>query len=281
MIDEFNFDMSEIIKKEQEVIHKINEEIKEYRVNLIGHSELLNSIEPEIFYIVHIDSLSSIIDNDILSHNLAHSLFPDSILDISNQAVNTRRNKIVYRKNLHDYVPFYFNPRNAMLYKVQKDIKNKAIILGLNFLNIIDYIMDKEILFLYTNGNSSRQDTRFSNTFYSFNPLNIPFYRIFTRRRWRYHDDTMDNRYIEDSALKSKMMSEFLVYERVPFSLVTTIYVQKKELFGYIKEIIKSKPTKDKFKNLRLISAPTYFFWAIIIIDYLIIDYFGNNYDWI
>ena len=80
-------------------------------------------------HMTHIDNLAGILANGLLAHNNDHQQ-----VDISNQAVNSRRSKPepVYNKSIHDYVPFYFNSKNAMLYRNQKHFTHGLIILGFN-----------------------------------------------------------------------------------------------------------------------------------------------------
>ena len=65
----------------------------------------------------HINNLDSIIRNGLYPHNNTYKK-----TDISNVDVNDRRVRLepIYHKQIHSYVPFYFNPRNAMLYRNQK-----------------------------------------------------------------------------------------------------------------------------------------------------------------
>jgi hypothetical protein len=66
-----------------------------------------------IYHMTHKDNLESILENGLFSHN------NDFVTNrIDNPDVNNRRNffEPIYNKNVQDYVPFYFNPRNAMLY---------------------------------------------------------------------------------------------------------------------------------------------------------------------
>ena len=65
-------------------------------------------------HMTHIDNLDSIFKYGLRAHNN-----PYKQKDISNTEVNQRRDRreSVYGRKIHDYVPFYFNPRNAMMYR--------------------------------------------------------------------------------------------------------------------------------------------------------------------
>lgn len=83
-------------------------------------------MENFIFHMTHIENLQSIFEHGLLPHN---NLYKKQ--DISNIEVNCRRRRLdpIYKRSLHDYVPFYFNPRNAMLYSVQSKYKDEIVIL--------------------------------------------------------------------------------------------------------------------------------------------------------
>ena len=108
---------------------------RDYLVNILGQYGVST-----INHMTHIDNLSSILDNGLISHNN-----PYCKRDISNQGVNARRERIepIYNKKIHDYVPFYMNIRNPMLYVVQK---NKEMILL--FWVILQIFYLKKIFFL-------------------------------------------------------------------------------------------------------------------------------------
>lgn len=107
-----------------------------------------------IDHMTHIDNLDSIFKNGLLAHNN-----PYKKIDISNKEVNERRNKLdpIYKRNIHDYVPLYFNPRNAMLYRNQRIFGDGVVILAFNN-NII--LQDNSF---FTNGNVASNHTLYSN----------------------------------------------------------------------------------------------------------------------
>ena len=62
-----------------------------------------------IFHMSHIDNVESILKNGLFAHDNKFKK-----VDISDCDVNSRRSRIepVYKKPIHSYVPFYFNPKN-------------------------------------------------------------------------------------------------------------------------------------------------------------------------
>lgn len=105
-------------------------------------------------HMTHVNNLDSIFEYGLLAHNNPHKK-----IDISNKEVNLRRNsnEPIYNKSIHDYVPLYFNPRNAMLYKTQKEFGDEIIILAFNRNTIL---LENS---LFTNGNAASDHTLFSN----------------------------------------------------------------------------------------------------------------------
>ncbi len=107
-------------------------------------------------HITHIDNMESIVTNGILSHNRAHV---EGLVDqdIADPDVNDRRaNRLVSitNKPLHDYVPFYFNSRNPMLYR-RKSIQDE----------IVTLVVSRYTLtwpgVIFTDGNAASSNTRF------------------------------------------------------------------------------------------------------------------------
>ena len=107
----------------------------------------------EIFHMTHSSNLKNILLYGLQNHYNAYKK-----VDISNQEVNARREKVkrIYGHKIHDYVPFYFNPRNAMLYKNRNNAR--VIILGLD----IRVIKEHQDSFLVSNRNASADEAKFS-----------------------------------------------------------------------------------------------------------------------
>lgn len=115
-----------------------------------------------IYHMTHIDNFENILTNGLLSHttNLVNKR-------IDNAEVNARRNFIepIYNKNVHDYVPFYINPKNAMLF-VRKNIQDNLIIL------LFDNNLISQKYTLFTDGNSAVHRTKFFNKLNDLDKLN-------------------------------------------------------------------------------------------------------------
>jgi len=168
----------------------------------MGRNKILAAIDgiESIDHMTHVDNLESIFKYGLLSHNN-----PYKQVDISNQEVNSRRNKIepIYGQNIHDYVPLYFNPRNAMLYRNQNFFGDDIIILAFK----------KDILLLensiFTNGNAASDATLYSN---DINKLSKMEWDKISSRSWNGHEDQEN--------IKWSMMAEVLVYEKLDTKLM-------------------------------------------------------------
>ncbi|MCR9191642.1 MAG: DUF4433 domain-containing protein [Gammaproteobacteria bacterium] len=102
--------------------------------------QLKSSDIKELYYIVNIDNLPSILEHGILSHNQVREqkLFKTAH-DISNPGVQKCRNKTFrsprteIKRPLHDYVNFYPQPYNAMILVIQKEVPaEKLCVLRVN-----------------------------------------------------------------------------------------------------------------------------------------------------
>jgi len=171
-----------------------------------------------IFHMTHIDNLRNILKNGLLPHNN-----PYKQTDISNQSVNQNRNKIepIYENNLHDYVPFYFNCRNAMLYKTQKEFDKNIIIL----------LFEKNIMLedgvIFTNKNAATKDVSFTNDIKDLLDNDFINWNDVNAESWSNYGNP-------DEHLKQTMMAEILLLNRIDANKIHTICCQT----NYIKDFI-------------------------------------------
>ncbi len=167
-----------------------------------------------LYHMTHIDNLPFILQHGLLAHGNGYQK-----KDISNQDVNSRRSRRdpVYRKPLHSYVPFYFNPRNAMLY-VQEDQSN-IVILEVSR----ELILKKGALF--TDGNAASGDTSFSN---DLSELDIVDWKCVAAKYWGDYRDG-----------KRKKMAEVLVPDRVGIKQIEAIACNNEKLQNKIDKLTK------------------------------------------
>ena len=82
-----------------------------------------------LYHMTALDNLASVLEHGLLSHNEAHKSNLVHV-DISNPQVNDRRSRnAVNNILLHDYVNFYFQPKNPML-SAKRDVQQQIVFLG-------------------------------------------------------------------------------------------------------------------------------------------------------
>ena len=206
--------------------------IKEYKLNVLKQCKI-----DIIDHMTHIEHLESILKFGLFAHDNLYKK-----VDISNQEVNNRRIKIepVYEKSIHEYVPFYFNPRNAMLYRNQHCFGDNIIILG--FSNEI--ICYNKVIF--TNANAAANHSLFTNDITQLlNNEFIDFSKVFSNS-WNNYGEP-------DYHLKQTMMSEILVEKHIEAKYIRVIYCQNNKTKSYIKN-------NYNVKNIQIVTEPKIFF---------------------
>jgi len=181
-----------------------------------------------IDHMTHIKNLDSILKCGKL---LAHRN-PYKKVDISNMEVNNRRTKRepIYGRQVHDYVPFYFNPRNAMMYK-NKD--EDVIILAFDTKIMTKYDM------LFTDRNASADRANFFNSLKDFDQLD---WKTIESKSW-----------YPDNDIKQKMMAEVLIYKEVSLKHLKGIYCKDQATKDFL-------ITKYSFKKIPIKVCPSLFF---------------------
>ena len=159
-----------------------------------------------IDHMTHIDNLDSIFKNGLLAHNN-----PYKKIDISNKEVNDRRNKLepIYNKNIHDYVPLYFNPRNAMLYRNQRKFGDAVVILAFNKNTIL---LDNSF---FTNDIKELEHEAWN-------------WNMIWSRSWNEQPDAED--------IKWSMMAEVLIYEKLEITQLQAIYCSSNKAKKHIED---------------------------------------------
>lgn len=213
--NEFNLIKAFMANLDNVFSQEIKTKERDYLVNILGQYGVST-----INHMTHIDNLSSILDNGLISHNN-----PYCKRDISNQGVNARRERIepIYSKKIHDYVPFYMNIRNPMLYVVQKQQGDDIVILGYS----PDILFEKNILF--TDRNAATNAVRFTDNSFELGDKNF----INMDRVFNIYGETLDKE------LKHIMQAEILVPEKVEVFL-SKIYVQNEAKKNFIENEYKS-----------------------------------------
>lgn len=168
---------------------------------------LLNDFGIEyLYHMTHKSNLENILQNGLLSHNTAHSRGLTKT-DISDERVNRRRDRV------HNFVPFYFNPKNPMLYK-RKNMQSEIIIL----------CIDRNLLqtdLKFTDGNAASSSTKFYSSIKDLEKLN---WSIINSEYW---SDFIDGKRIR--------CSEILISNEVKTSSIKKIFCFNSETESYVK----------------------------------------------
>ena len=188
--------------------------------------QILRSDIHFIYHMTHIDNLSSIFKYDLLPHGNKYQ--SENISDPNVQSIRENKYKTIYNKSLHRYVPFYFNPRNAMLYP-QKQGRDPNIIILAYELDLLD-----QFAIVYTDRNAAANNALFFGAAERF-VQKIDFERVFLKS---WHDLETG---IVDQDLKQVMMAEVLIPSVVNIQSLARIYCindeVKKKLLSMCKNI--------------------------------------------
>ncbi|HZY95458.1 MAG TPA: DarT ssDNA thymidine ADP-ribosyltransferase family protein [Candidatus Bathyarchaeia archaeon] len=171
----------------------------------------------QLYYITHVDNIRSIAQHGVLSHEEVNNRGIKFTPIYDESIVESRKNKSTPdKKSLWKYANLYFQPRNAMLYRVsiEKSIDQIAIVT----------VDSRSVIngpgVMITTGNAAHHLTEIIPT--------TPRKRIgeaFSKFREAIQLDF----WREDDGTKRMMMAECLVPDRVPPEAITTIYTPGQE----------------------------------------------------
>lgn len=213
---------------------------KKYRISYLEH-------------ILHHTNLENVFLHGVLSHNRAYELgFIQR--DISMDEVQARRQirriKVLNNRYfVHDFVSFYFNSRNPMLYR-RKDMQDELVII----------LIDADIILktpernpdqwaIYTNGNAASKVTRF---YFGESLSAIPLELIFSGS-WNDPDENVK------SENKRKMCSEVLIYPIVNTTQIRKIICPTNSIKNYVDQL-KSRITSVNLNHIDVEVETGYFF---------------------
>lgn len=188
-------------------LDKIHNIVETYLKNSSISLDDFNSL----YHLTHLENLESIFDKGLYCHSHKHEY-----IDVSNIDVNSRRDKIenIHKNKIHDYVPFYFNVKNAMLYAVQKRVGEHVVILE----------MDKSLCYLpytiFCDRNAATYEANFT-----------PFKKDLNEYEWKiiFSENWTDNG-VQNLVQKQKMMAECLVKAHVSQSYIKVVHCQTIEI---------------------------------------------------
>lgn len=176
-----------------------------------------------LYYITHINNLPSILEKGILCHRTVEEEKINFTPIYDEAIVDSRRDKKVADKgNLWDFVNLYFQPRNAMLYRVlffSEVNPEKIIIIGLK-----NSILDRNDIFV-TNGNAISPSTEFFSS--KDAQKHIKSIREKTDKEWWTSED----------GSKRELMAECLIPGSVNPKYISEIYVSNPTALSKAREI--------------------------------------------
>ena len=213
--------------KYQSILGEIKNEIKDFLI-FVENREMVNKRKKldiqhlskipfgSLFYVCHIDNISSILKLGILSHNFAHK---NGLVknDISDKSVNSLRNRFEQSLggNIHDFAPLFLHLRNSTFFRwCKSEDKNNLILLKVNpHILLADNVA-------FSDGNAAVRTTKFYQNIDDFNKLN---WQIIKEEYWSNYPDG-----------KRIKCSEVLVRDKIQLHYINELLVYSEETLGKI-----------------------------------------------
>ncbi|ROL60641.1 DUF4433 domain-containing protein [Bacteroidetes/Chlorobi group bacterium MS-B_bin-24] len=181
-----------------------------------------------LYRITHKKNLKSILRFGLLSRNLCIEKGL-AVEEIGDTEIKERRGMTMLPYSglrLNDYVPLYFNPRNAMMYKVCKRF---------NASNLVVLAYDLMMILIsgtiFTDANAASE---VANFYYRKSELEKFDWKIIQSKDWSLGGITFRE-------IKQKMMAEVLVKERIPRKYLKKLICNSLESVEDIKSLVKGK----------------------------------------
>jgi len=190
----------------------------------------------ELYYITHIDNVSSVMAKGILSHDRIEKENIKYTPIYDEEIVGWRREKYVKGRSLWSFANLYFNARNAMLYRLmcQKSIDDIAV------LGISPSILEQSGVII-TTGNAACAQTEF--LIYSPTMASVILEEA-NKEYWKEEDGT-----------KRKTMAECLIPDTVPPEYINSIYAPSHETREKVEKSLSAYS-----RNIPVIPQPYIFF---------------------
>lgn len=200
---------------------------------------------------LHYTNLENILIHGLLSHNAAYN---KKLItrDISMSEVQDRREKKNINvngksMNVHDFVSFYFQPRNPMLYR-RKDIQDELIMIFVNA-DILKTNITESKYAIFTDGNAGSASTKFYG---GLKKMELIDFELLKSGSWNHDDKEVKKEN------KRKMCSEVLVYPSIIAPEIEKIICPNKKMYDYVLDIIKKHG--DNAKHIEVEIDTNYYF---------------------
>jgi len=196
-----------------------------------------------LYYITHIDNLPSILRNGIFCHRRIEEE-KIKFTPIYNEEIvsNRKEKKVEGEHNLWDFVNLYFQPRNAMLYRVVRFF-SEVNLEDLLILGLKSDLLNRKDIFV-TTGNAASRETKFLRATEAQKYLKT--IREKTDKEWWTSED----------GSKREIMAECLVPDKVDADNISEIYVSNDNTRNKVKEIC----NEIYNKSISVIPEPELFF---------------------
>ena len=166
-----------------------------------------------LYYITHINHVTSILEKGILSHSQVEKNQIEHQTIYNSAIIDRRQNRKVKDKSLWEYANLYFQPRNAMLYSLVCKENNRH---NLAVICIKKKLLEREDIFI-SMGNPASLESEILPIQES--KLLFPQLREQIDKDWWNKDD----------GSKRKIMAECLIPDRVDPEFIQSIYVATEE----------------------------------------------------
>ena len=192
------------------------------------------------YYICHVENVPSILEHGLLSRE---SLKEKGVVnrDIHDPEALSRREAITVgesKRKLSHFVNLYFEPRNAMTYRLQCNISCGELVV----LEIDRSVMEKEGVH-FSDGNAASSNVRFYSDLRHLDQIDK---KVFDKEYWSDGDNT-----------KQKMMAEMLVPVSIHPDCVTGLITAGQ---GFISDSLNSLL---KQRKIPVIVQPNKFFYPV------------------
>lgn len=189
-----------------------------------------------IIYLEHMLSyknLENVLKNGLLSHNQAYSkglikqdISMAEVQNIRRQKVPSGANFTNSKLTLHDFVSFYFNSKNPMLY-VRKNEQEELLILLISA-DILDCSQSYTPYAIFSDGNAANKPTKF---FLGKQHLKDVDLDLLQAGSWNDADENLKKE------KKRKMCAEVLIYPTLPVSKIVKIICPNNTMYNHVSSL--------------------------------------------
>lgn len=209
-------------------------------------------------HMVHHENLEGILTNGLLSHNevikrgeLKKDIAMEEVQDLrsSKYIVDPVLDKetgqtVEVGRKVHDYVPFYFNARNPMMYR-RKSINPELVIL------LVDASVINNPDVYFSNGNAASHNTSFYKG--QENLHVVPFETVYASS-WNHDDPEIKKENVR------KRCSEVLIYPSLSVSEIKHIVCPNDKMLNFVNDIKNIESIKSSISHINVVKNTAWFF---------------------